>query len=497
VFNQFLNLIIGDDQFKVGHDLNSETANIQEFQFPYEDEGGNKRLLCLLDTPGFGDTYKLYVLRTYANNFIIKLLFVRFGIVTVKPLGLSVLDFWDGKKVSAPSVRLGCLTTAIHSPKITGIIYFHNINEPRVTHLAYRAKEIFYDICGGDAMRNVILCTSQWDKLMDKAEGERRESQLLGEFWKKMIDDNARTARHNNTRESAGRILELILGSNPVTPKLVTELKVEGITLGDTSAGRLVADFNTAKAKEIELSVDEVKKSLEAANMRNERLKAERAEDERKWAQRESEVLAHHREAMRAAIAGNEAEKLRAELERKEAEVKLENERKEREAQQKAKEGRMQATILRAQEEMQRLEAALKRTQREKEVLEKRFDMVEYAKNVGQRVLGEKLGRFVGGVWGYAARFGFGTADLLAEFTGGKKFGERKQEVMEWIGHAVERGNEEKGLIGAASGFVLSSARGVVTAISDIQDTTDDGEKEALNCLSTITLPGTLLLDSD
>jgi len=119
----------------------------------------------------------------------------------------------------------------------------------------------------------------------------------------------------------------------------------------------------------------------------------------------------------------------------------------------------MQPTILRAQEEMQRLEAELKRTQREKEILEKRFDTVEYAKNVCQRVLGEKLGRFVGGVWGYAARFGFGTADLLAEFTGGKKFGERKQEVMEWIGHAVETGNEERGLIGAASRFVLSSAR--------------------------------------
>jgi len=46
--------------------------------------------------------------------------------------------------------------------------------------------------------------------------------------------------------------------------------------------------------------------------------------------------LAHHQGAMKAAIAGNEAEKLRAKLERKEAEAKLENERKEREGQQKA-----------------------------------------------------------------------------------------------------------------------------------------------------------------
>lgn len=58
---QFLNLIIGDNRFKVGHDLRSETTDIQEFQLLYEDEAGRKRLLRLLDTPGFGDTYKLYV----------------------------------------------------------------------------------------------------------------------------------------------------------------------------------------------------------------------------------------------------------------------------------------------------------------------------------------------------------------------------------------------------------------------------------------------------
>jgi len=86
-------------------------------------------------------------------------------------------------------------------------------------------------------MKKVILCTSQWDKLIDKTEGERRESQLLCEYWKKMMDDGARTTRHN-TPESARQILELILGSNPVPLRIVTELKMEGVTLGDTSAGQ-------------------------------------------------------------------------------------------------------------------------------------------------------------------------------------------------------------------------------------------------------------------
>jgi len=335
-------------------------------------------------------------------------------------------------------------------------------------------------------MKNVILCTSQWDKLIDKAEGERRESQLFGEFWKKMIDDGVRTARHNNTRESTGRILELILGSNPVTPKLVTELEAEGITLGDTSAGRLVADFNRAKAKEIEFSMDELKKSLEAANTRNERLKAARAEDERKWAQREAEILAQLQEARQATTdAMNRAEKLQAERATNEAEVTLEKERKGWEARQKADQAtaaRLNASLLLRQDEVKNLDAELKRTQKEKEILAKPFNTVEYAKNVGGKMLGKTLGRFVGGVWGYAARIGFGTADVISEFTGGKSSSERKQEVMESIGRSLE----EKGLIGAVKDLIFSSG----SKGADTRHTTGDGKKERLNDLYTITGPG-------
>ena len=90
-------------------------------------------------------------------------------------------------------------------------------------------------------MKNVVLCTSQWEKLKDKTESERRESQLHGEYWKKMIDEGARPVRHNNTLDSARQILKHILRNDPVTPKLVTELKMRGLTLKDTPAGRAVS----------------------------------------------------------------------------------------------------------------------------------------------------------------------------------------------------------------------------------------------------------------
>jgi len=55
---QFLNCLAGRDAFLVGHNLKSETAKIQELQVSYEDEKGHLITLCLVDTPGFGDTYK-------------------------------------------------------------------------------------------------------------------------------------------------------------------------------------------------------------------------------------------------------------------------------------------------------------------------------------------------------------------------------------------------------------------------------------------------------
>ncbi len=74
---------------------------------------------------------------------------------------------------------------------------------------------------------------------------------------------------------------------------------------------------------------------------------------------------------------------------------------------------------LRAEE---RLAAELKKTK--KEILEKPFDVIDYALNVGTR--------FVRGVWAVAAKVGFYFSDALTE---------RTQEV----GHIVEKGNVEKG----------------------------------------------------
>lgn len=317
-------------------------------------------------------------------------------------------------------------------------------------------------------MKNVIICTSQWDNLMDKTKGETRETQLLSEYWKKMIDDGARSARHDNTLESAGKILKLILGNNPVTPKLVTELQAPGVTLKDTSAGKAVSDFNTEKAKEIEHDMEELEKSLEMTRMENERMEAKRVEDERKRVQRESEILAQLEEAV--IVAQNEPGMHQA---RKDVEALLNSERAEWETLRKAEDRtktRGEAKALRIQEEWSKLKNQYFETETETKNLEKPFDPVEYANSITREMMGDKWGGLVGGLWGYTAKAGFMVSDAAAELTGGRKFSDRAQEAMERTGKSAAQGYRDHGFLGATVGLAYGGVRNVFRATDDVFD---------------------------
>ena len=73
-------------------------------------------------------------------------------------------------------------------------------------------------------MDNIILCTTQWDMLVDKMVGERTVNYLNNNFWNEALDLGARLARHDNTRRSVEEILGLILGQEAIIPLLLEEL---------------------------------------------------------------------------------------------------------------------------------------------------------------------------------------------------------------------------------------------------------------------------------
>ena len=110
------------------------------------------------------------------------------------------------------------------SNSITGIIYCHNINQSRLTNLASRLIHIFKDLHEDQAMKNVILCTTQWDTLEHQSVGERRLQNLINDHWNKVLDLGAHLTRHDNTRKSVEEMLGLIVGKKAVKAILLTEL---------------------------------------------------------------------------------------------------------------------------------------------------------------------------------------------------------------------------------------------------------------------------------
>lgn len=80
---------------------------------------------------------------------------------------------------------------------------------------------------------------------MEDEEGESRENQLASDelFFKRLIDDKAKLARHDNTLKSAQRNLGLVVGNTPKLLRIQQEINV-GKDLLETDAGmQLIEDM--------------------------------------------------------------------------------------------------------------------------------------------------------------------------------------------------------------------------------------------------------------
>jgi hypothetical protein len=95
--------------------------------------------------------------------------------------------------------------------KLGGIIYLHDIIQPRMTGTARRNLELFRKLCGDDAHSKVILGTTKWGEVKDETGPKLREKELRGEYWKVMIDGGSVVRRFEGTMESAWELVRIIL----------------------------------------------------------------------------------------------------------------------------------------------------------------------------------------------------------------------------------------------------------------------------------------------
>jgi hypothetical protein len=113
----------------------------------------------LIDTPGFDDSYR-------SNEEIVE------AILT-----------WLEKSYRARKL-------------LNGIIYLHRISDVRMQGSSLDDLRMFRKLCGFEALKNVLLVTTFWDKVSD-IEGRRREQELSSneDFWGHMIQKGSKMGR--------------------------------------------------------------------------------------------------------------------------------------------------------------------------------------------------------------------------------------------------------------------------------------------------------------
>lgn len=145
---------------------------------------------------------------------------------------------------------------------------------------------MFRRLCGDDALKNVILVTTMWDRVTFK-EGVIREDQLkqTPEFWGWMTNKGSKTYRHSNTALSAHDLLRHFLPDfkQTITLDIQQEMVVEAKSLDQTGAGkelnsgiigekeRLIGDIDEAKEQMLEAITQRDQESVqELQNLQDE-----------------------------------------------------------------------------------------------------------------------------------------------------------------------------------------------------------------------------------
>ena len=104
--------------------------------------------------------------------------------------------------------------------------------------VARKNFRLFRKVCGDGTLKNVVIVTNMWGEVKQDV-GESRESELASNelFFKAALDKGAHMLRHDNTVESAQRIVREILGNQPEPLLIQRETVDEGKSLAQTNAG--------------------------------------------------------------------------------------------------------------------------------------------------------------------------------------------------------------------------------------------------------------------
>jgi hypothetical protein len=183
-------------------------------------------------------------------------------------------------------------------------VYLQRITDIRIGGSGRRALKIFKEICGDNALSNVVLATTRWGEV-DEQVGIKREKELRESHWFYLLNKGARMQRYYGTKDSAVGIVAELLGKSDVVLDIQKQIVDEGKVLGKTSAGTLVSDNLVHLQAELMESLEEIEKLRRDLSEADEAMKIRTEEDlkqERKKLEQAHAAEAKLREDIRAEV---------------------------------------------------------------------------------------------------------------------------------------------------------------------------------------------------
>lgn len=193
---------------------------------------------------------------------------------------------------------------------LKGVIYLHRITDPKMQGHALRNFRMFERICGDNALSNVVLLTTMWDKLRDEVEGLNRDQELREDFWSLMEEKGSYIARSDGSKEMAEAMIAMLLEKDSVVLEIQRELH-EKKRLHETAAGQIMLPELQSRMSETDEYIRSLEARIREAERQRDKAQAESLEKQRRAARDQRRRDEVERRKLEARIAGETEEKIR------------------------------------------------------------------------------------------------------------------------------------------------------------------------------------------
>ena len=160
--------------------------------------------------------------------------------------------------------------------KLGGIIYLHNISQPRMLGSDRQNLEVFQDLCGNKVLSSVIIGITKSGDIPQEV-SEKRCNELSSTYWKEMIEAGATVYPLGNDTTSAQRLLTIILqniklSTSPSEPRTeVVEIQNQVVEIQNQVVDQAKLVPETKAGKRLKSTLEEVlemqkKLALQAEN---------------------------------------------------------------------------------------------------------------------------------------------------------------------------------------------------------------------------------------